>query len=314
MRISATCIVLCVAFALAIAPPARATPSDDLRKSLRHTGHVNDFAGLLPAAEKEALEARCRQLRERTGAELAVVTLRSLQGGQIDDFANKLFAEWGIGQKGRNNGLLLLVAMDERRARIEVGYGLEPIIPDVLAGRIIDNQLRPQFREQRYAAGLSAAVNALVELVEKGEPADRTALAAEEALGVLPTLLFLALFVAIGGFSIGSGLGLRNVAAVLFGLMFAGVPLMMGIMEAGILGPVLHAPLAILASIFGWNSVRNKTARKYRRRYSNTPWTWGGPTFSTGGGWTSGGGGGFSGGWGGFGGGSSGGGGASGGW
>src|SRR5437588_865742 len=91
--------------------------ADKLLKSLQPTADVNDYAGILSAAEKESLEQKCRELREKTGAQLAVVILKSLQGGQIDDFAVKLFKRWGIGQKDKKNGALLLVALDDHKAR-----------------------------------------------------------------------------------------------------------------------------------------------------------------------------------------------------
>src|SRR4051794_30512733 len=103
-------------------------PTDRLLRSLQPTADVNDFASILAPAEKESLEERCRKLREKTGAQLAVVTLKSLEGGQVDDFAVKLFKRWGIGQKDQKNGVLLLVAIQDRKARIEVGYGIEPIL------------------------------------------------------------------------------------------------------------------------------------------------------------------------------------------
>src|SRR5262245_42837323 len=81
----------------------REIPSDRLLKSLRPTADVNDFAGILTEAQGAALEARSKELREKTGAELAVVTLKSLEGGQIDDFTVKLFKQWGVGQKGKDN-------------------------------------------------------------------------------------------------------------------------------------------------------------------------------------------------------------------
>src|SRR5215213_4652884 len=105
-------------------PSLAQIPADKLLQSLRPAADVNDYAGILSPAEKTALEQRCRQLRDKNGAQLAVVVLQSLQGGQIDDFAVKLFKQWGIGQQGKNNGILLLVALDDRKARIEVGYGL----------------------------------------------------------------------------------------------------------------------------------------------------------------------------------------------
>ena len=295
-----------------------AIPADDLLNSLKPTADVDDFAGILTTEEKATLEARCRQLRERTGAQLAVVTLKSLAGGQIDDFANKLFARWHIGQKDKSNGLLLLVAMEEHKSRVEVGYGLEPIIPDVLAGRVLDHQLRPRFREKQYAAGISAAVNALCELIEKGEPADRAALAAEQAGSKTDKLflaLFLTIFVAVGALVLGIGLGVKTVPIVLFGLFFWGVAIAVGLAAAWPLAPLIHFPVSLVAGALGWRSARNTSGggKGSGSRGGSGPsaWDWGNWSGSSGGGWSSGGSGGFSSDWGGFGGGSSGGGGAS---
>jgi uncharacterized protein len=311
-------ILLLVAVAItALARVAAAIPSDDLLNSLKPTAHVNDFAGILSPADKASLESRCQALRDKTGAEIAVVTLKSLEGGSLEDFTNKLFARWGIGKKGKNNGLLLLVAMQEHQSRIEVGYGLEPIIPDVLAGRILDHQLRPQFRAGQYAAGLNASVDALSELVEKGEPADKAALAAEQRSfngDPFTAVLFLAIFVAVGGLIAGAGLQQKLAPAVLFGSFFSGGPMFMAWIIAGLIAPAIHLPLALVMGAVGWHLAENQPPTKRSRGYSPNfgGWNWG-DIGSSAGGWSSGGGG-FSGGFGGFGGGSSGGGGASGGW
>src|SRR5438270_409591 len=185
-------ILVCVAFTAA----QEELPTDRLLRSLEPTADVNDFAGILKPAERDALEARCKDLREKTGAQLAVVTLKSLEGGQIDDFAVKLFKKWGIGQK---DGILLLVSIGDRKARIEVGYGLEPILPDALAGRILNEQLFPAFRQQRYAEGLTAAVNRVIEIVERNEPAPRNQRANRGGPpDFMSILLVLSAFVAIG--------------------------------------------------------------------------------------------------------------------
>src|SRR5207302_2899294 len=123
---------LLVCLALATAQGQEELPSDRLLRTLQPTADVNDFAAILAPAQRDALEERCKALREKTGAQLAVVTLKSLEGGQIDDFAVKLFQRWGIGDKDKKTGILLLVAVQDRKARIEVGYGLEPILPDAL--------------------------------------------------------------------------------------------------------------------------------------------------------------------------------------
>jgi uncharacterized protein len=303
-------------------PLAAAIPSDELLHSLQPTGDVNDYAGILSPAEKEALEQRCRELRQKTGAELAVVVLDSLHGGEIDDFTNKLFARWGVGQKEQDNGILLLVALQDRKARIEVGYGLEPILPDALAGRILDEQLFPAFREQRYAAGLSAAVNRIVDIVVRGEPAPAQVRAPGPMelplAGAICFTLFLIPFTALPAFMIGLGTGSKQVGPIIGATAFLVISAVM-LMAPGLpwWGWATIAPFDAAAGYLGWRTAR-KTGRGTQRR-SRTwrggggswmgGWNWGG----TGGGssWS---GGGFSGGGGGFGGGHSGGGGASGGW
>jgi uncharacterized protein len=302
-----------------------AIPSDQLLASLKATGHVNDFANLLTAQQRQALEARLTALREKSGAEVAVVTLKSLGGGQIDDFANKLFKQWGIGKKGADNGALLLVAIDDRKGRIEVGYGLEGILPDAIAGRILDEQLFPAFRQQRYADGLSAAVERLATIIERGEPAsvlDRNDVLRPRVSGaeLVASLIFLGVFVAIGWFVSGLGVGSKVGPLVLFGLIFGGAPLLIGLGVSGFWSPIIHGPLALAFGAMGYRvgrrSPRLRRSGRRSRRY-NDGWNWGGGPSWSGGGWGGGwSGGGFSsgGGFGGFGGGSSGGGGASGSW
>lgn len=292
---------------------ALAIPSDDLLRSLRPSGDVNDYAGLLNETERGQLEARCRTLRERTGAQFAVVTLRSLQGGQIEDFGTKLFKLWGIGQKDKDNGLLLIVAMEERRSRVEVGYGLERIISDTLAARVLDQKLRPRFREQRFAAGLTDAVNELCDLVERGEPAPADT---PDTGSLAAAILFLAMFVAIGGFLLGVGFGAKVLAVGLFGLVFGLIPFGLGAALAAPWAPLVHSVVGLAAGALGWAAGRGYDGRG-RTRTSRRPWTstntdswtWGSTWPSTD--WS---GGGFSQSWGGFGGGSSGGGGATSSW
>jgi uncharacterized protein len=300
------------------APPRHATaiPSDDLRKSLRPSGHVNDFAHLLTPAEKESLEARCKQLQDRTGAQLAVVTLKSLQGGQVEDFSVKLFKQWGIGEKKDRNGILLLVSIDDRKARIETGYDIEPIIPDLLTVRILESNLAPQFRDKHFAAGLNDTVAAISELVEKGEPADRDALARPNDW--FTTVLFLCIFVGFGGFALGLGVGVPAIPFALFGLFFGGMAIVLGYGVAGAISLMFHLPLGIVAALAGFFLAKQGgSGPRGGRRYAlpSSGWNWGSFPTSSGGGWSSGGwssgGGGFSQDWGGFGGGSSGGGGGS---
>src|SRR5438874_4105583 len=207
----------CLAFAAAHAQEE--LPTDRLLRTLHPTADVNDFAGVLNPAQRQSLEERCRKLREKTGAQLAVVTLKSLEGGQIDDFAVKLFKQWGIGEKDQKNGILLLVAIQDHRARIEVGYGLEPILPDALAGRILDEQLFPAFKQQRYAEGLNAAVDRIAQIVEKNEPVPAHLRRRKGLDDTAVNVLMLSLFVAAGSFALGTGMAKQLGCPVPFSLL-----------------------------------------------------------------------------------------------
>src|ERR1019366_5484315 len=100
-------------------------------------GRVNDFAGVLQEPSRRMLEQICADVERATSAELAVVTVASLKVDTVEAVSNRLFREWGIGKKDKNNGVLILVAPKDRKMRIEVGYGLEAVLPDGLAGEIV---------------------------------------------------------------------------------------------------------------------------------------------------------------------------------
>ena len=132
--------------------------SDVLLARLQPQGYVNDFAGVLPAPQRAALETFLTEFERQTGVEIAVVAVSSVDGGEVDDFTNRLFQKWHIGKKGKDNGVMILAAIQDRKARIEVGYGLEGVLPDALAGRILREQMFPAFRQGRYDVGLEQAV------------------------------------------------------------------------------------------------------------------------------------------------------------
>src|SRR5262245_1437309 len=122
-------------------------------------GFINDFAGVLDADARADLQSIVRDTEQKTTAEIAVATVQSLGDMTVEEYANRLFREWGIGKKGKDNGILVLVAPTERKMRIEVGYGLEPILPDGLAGDIIRTDFLPHFRNGDFQAGIRAGVN-----------------------------------------------------------------------------------------------------------------------------------------------------------
>jgi len=123
-----------------------------------YIGYVNDFAGILDDASSSDLEALIAGIERNTGAEIAVVTIDTLEGITIEEYAVVLFELWGIGKAEEDNGLLILVALMERQVRIEVGYGLEGVITDLEAGRIIDEIIVPNFKEEDYSRGVYDAV------------------------------------------------------------------------------------------------------------------------------------------------------------
>lgn len=136
---------------------------------------VNDLAGLLQPQEVAALEQKLVTYNDSTSSQIAVVTVPTLGGNDIADYAQKLYESWGIGRKGKNNGILVLVAQQERLARIQTGYGLEGAVPDALAKRIISNTLVPAFKQNQYYAGLDRGTDQLISLAKgeyKADPAD----------------------------------------------------------------------------------------------------------------------------------------------
>jgi uncharacterized protein len=143
-----------VSLALAAAAPARARDVPAL------TGPVVDEAGLLSAGDRRQLEALCRaawsEPAERR-VQLQYLIVRSLEGEDIEGFSVRVFEAWRLGERGRDNGVLVVVSRDDRRVRIETGYGNEGALTDALSGRIIRSAIAPAFRQQRYGAGLLEA-------------------------------------------------------------------------------------------------------------------------------------------------------------
>lgn len=137
-------------------------------KALRPEGYVSDFAHVIDPAAKAQLEAYCGAVERSTGAQMALVTVPSLEGEPIEDAANALFRAWGIGKKGKDEGVLALLAVRDRRSRLEVGYGLEPVLPDGLSGSIL-REMRPALREERYGEALMAAAQTAGEAIARAK-------------------------------------------------------------------------------------------------------------------------------------------------
>lgn len=145
--------------------PCALAQNSDLLERLTPRGYVNDYAEVFPEPESRSLELLLGELDRKTTTQVAIVTVASLEGEDITDFANRLFNQWGIGRKGSDRGLLLLLSTGDRRVRVEVGYGLEGLLPDGRVGRILDQQALPWFRQGNYAAGLLNSVHTIAQLV-----------------------------------------------------------------------------------------------------------------------------------------------------
>lgn len=216
---------------------------------------VVDYAGVLLPEQRESLESKLEALDDSTSNQIAIVLIKSLNDEPVEDVAVNTFRNWGIGSSKRNNGILILAAIEDRKIRIEVGYGLEGAIPDVTAKSIIDNDIKPNFQEENYYRGLNLAINSLGKAAagEYSDPREQNDK---------------------GG---GTGLFVLIVIAVIFFLMISrggrgGGGGMMSRRGSGWLGPL------ILGSMIGRSS----------RGWSGGGW-------SGGGGWGGGGGGGFGG-------------------
>ena len=126
------------------------------------TAYFNDYAGLLPAADAQRLDAKLRQFAEQTSTQVVVAVFRSLPSPSLEDFTVRTAQSWRVGRKDWDNGAVLFVFVDDRKMRIETGYGLEGALPDQLAGRILDEQVRPRFRAGDWAGGLEAGIDGIL--------------------------------------------------------------------------------------------------------------------------------------------------------
>lgn len=128
---------------------------------------VNDYAHVLSKEERLKLEKKLELFNKKTSTQFAIVVLNTIGKRNLEETATRLFNSWGIGQKKKNNGLLILVAMNDRKIRIEVGEGLEKTISNAIAAQIINADIKPAFKEARYYDGLNKATTSLMSFAEK---------------------------------------------------------------------------------------------------------------------------------------------------
>ena len=168
-------------------------------------GLINDFANVIPQSYEQKLVTLTSELLKKTGTPVVVVTMPDLGGEDYNEYANRLYEAWGIGKKGEDRGVLILVAIKERKMRIEVGYGLEGIIPDGRAGEIRDRHMVPYLKQNKFGEGLLNGAAAVSQIIAKdagvkltGQVPVRAPKKRRSRLSFIPLLLIFFLFMAVG--------------------------------------------------------------------------------------------------------------------
>lgn len=151
------------------AATALAGPSIPPRPTAGSGIYVQDYAGVISQADKQKILRIGQDLDNKTTAQVAVLTVKTLDGYPIEDYALEVLRQWGIGSKAKNNGVLILVSINDRQSRIEVGYGLEGTLPDGLTGRIQDQYMLPYFRKGDYSKGILQSYVATTATIAKSE-------------------------------------------------------------------------------------------------------------------------------------------------
>jgi uncharacterized protein len=181
-----------------VASAVLASPAAAYEVPDKPAARVNDYAGILDAGAESAIEAKLRDFESASSTQIVVAAIPSLDGEAIEDVATRVFEKWGLGQKGRNNGVLLLIAMENHRAKIEVGYGLEDRLTDALSRRILEDRFFPAFRDKDYAGGISATCDAIIAATQGAYTALPKKRSSAPALSVIVPLIILIVFILLG--------------------------------------------------------------------------------------------------------------------
>ena len=220
---------------------------------------VADLAGALSVDGENQLKQLSDDLEKANGAELAVAVVADLDGSDVADFTNKLFRAWGVGKKGRDNGILIVLCPKERKARVEVGYGLEGTLPDALAGRVLKEDMRPYFADKKWEQGLLVGAKKLADYA-KASPALPVKPGANPADEAPPAALFLgaallSLLVFAFSFLVGAGAGARSWGLAVMGGVFV-PPLFIIAATANPKALMAMGPAALLAALWGFRQGR----------------------------------------------------------
>ena len=198
VRALCTSALALAAFAVFAASPWDAG-SDGLKPIPALSARVTDLTATLSAADKQALEAKLAAFEQQTGGQMVVLIVPSTQPEPIESYSIRVAEAWKIGRKGQDNGVLFLIAKNDRKMRIEVGYGYEGVLPDITARRIIAEDVAPRFRDGKFAEGINAGVDRVLAIIVKGGEALPPKPAAKQPswTNFDPGMFFILLFVVI---------------------------------------------------------------------------------------------------------------------
>src|SRR5262245_54117809 len=226
---------------------------------------VTDLAGVLSAEQVRSLEGKLQELESKDSTQVAVLIIPTLEDEQLEDYSHRVASAWKLGQKGRDNGALLLIAMKERKIRIEVGYGLEPNLTDARSRRIIQNDMVPHFKIGDFYSGIDAGISAIIQVVRGTYQATPSRPRTNPSSGRRSfdwlIFLFIPFLWVLGAAGKWGG-------AILGGA--AGAIVMSTVMGLGWLGLLLGAPIGAVAGAFLGAVARAGRRSPGRRR-------WGGP-------------------------------------
>jgi len=204
-------------------------------------GYVNDFANVIDGASTARINSLARSLNVKKGAELAVITVKTTAPLDINTYAVKLFEKWKLGQKGKDNGLLIVAAIEDKKIKIETGYGLEGIITDGFSGRVLDESVIPSFKSGKYGEGLYLGASAISEKITKEyDPAAPV----KKKKGISLYVILLAVLIMISGLLFSARYGEKVMRSVIAGFIGA----ILGFVFANIVGSIIGAIMGVIAA------------------------------------------------------------------
>ncbi|MBI2453086.1 TPM domain-containing protein [Candidatus Peregrinibacteria bacterium] len=258
-------------------------------------GFINDFTQTLTQEQKQSLEEKLKNFEKNTTNEITVVLIKNLEDDTIENFAVELFKDWGIGKKEKDNGVLMLLALDNREVRIEVGYGLEGTLTDSQSSWIIRNILVPTFRENHFYEGIDKSIDTIIGATEGEYMEGEQTTSNNEIINAMGPFI---IFFIIWSFSILARSKSWWAGGIVGGIIGVVIGIIQGFIYMGIIALAIFIPLGLF-----FDYVVSRTYQNTKTRGGRPPWWIGGSGFGSSGS-----------GFGGFGGGMSGGGGASGRW